>query len=269
MPLDDYERVTYKRNSLIQVVCQLRFPRILLIEKQPTEFQERIRQQFPLFQVSVEQQQQFSVEIGADDMKPLPRILQSEPINNYRFTSDNQRWHVNLTSTFLSLSTSQYSRWEDFKNKFKEPINALISVYNPPFFERIGLRYVNAFKRSDLNLMDVDWVELIQPFALGFMSNPNIKNDVKSQNMLVELDLGNKAIAQINALKGIPVDTNTGLPTTGGEEAFIIDSDMFMMRTNITELHSSLDYLHDSSRKMVRAIITDKLHTAMEPETIV
>jgi len=153
MSFADFERVIYKKNPLIQVVCQLRFPRILRInEKPPADFQERIRDKYPLYQVAVEQQQQFSVDMGAPETPPTPKILQSEAINNYTFSSFDEKWHINLTSTFLALSTTRYERWESFTENLKVPLSALIDIYKPAFFERVGLRYVDAFTRSKLNL---------------------------------------------------------------------------------------------------------------------
>jgi uncharacterized protein (TIGR04255 family) len=271
MPFNSYERVIYKRNPLIGVICQLRFPRILMInEKQPAEFQERIREKYPLFQVTDEQHQQFIVNIGAASMvPPTPKILQKEVINNYKFSSFDEKWHINITSTFLALSTSKYERWDIFLENLKEPLAALNDIYKPPFFERVGLRYIDAFKRSSLNLDEVDWSELIKPFALGFMSNTKIQSEIISQNTVVEIDMGNGAIAQINTLKGIPLDVDQEVvPIPGTEESFIVDSDMYMLRKNIEELESSLEYLHDYSTKLIRSIITNKLHEAMEPEIL-
>lgn len=269
MSFAHYERVIYKKNPLVQVVCQLRFPRILKINgKQPADFQERIRDKYPLYQVAVEQQQQFAVELSASGVPPTPRILQSEAINNYKFSSLDEKWNINLTSTFLALSTSKYDRWENFINNMKAPLAALIEIYQPVFFERVGLRYVDAFKRSSLNLEGTDWTELIQPFVLGFMSNPAVKGDVRNQNTVVELDIGNGAIAQVSAAKGFIGDANFGLPIPSGEESFIVDSDMYMMRKKIEELEASLDYLHENSTKLIRSIITNKLYEAMEPEAI-
>jgi hypothetical protein len=43
-PLKDYPRVIYKRNPIIGVVCELRFPPILRIAAEPpVAFQEWIR----------------------------------------------------------------------------------------------------------------------------------------------------------------------------------------------------------------------------------
>jgi len=269
VPFSNFDRVIYKKNPLAAVICQLRFPRILIInEKQPADFQEKIRKDYPLFQVAVEQLQQVTMEGGAKEIPPTPRILQSETVNNYKFSSSDGNWHINLTSTFLALSTSNYDRWENFFEHLNGPLSALLDVYHPSFYERVGLRYVDVFKRSALNLNDMAWTELIRPFVLGFMSNPNIINDVKNQSITVEIDIGNGAIAQINAAKGFVSDANFGFPISGSEESFIVDSDLYMMRKNISELDKSLNYLHDYSTKLIRSIITDKLHIAMEPDEI-
>ncbi|MDR0518311.1 MAG: TIGR04255 family protein [Fibromonadaceae bacterium] len=255
MLFSDFERVIYKKCPLREVVCQLRFPRILVInEKEPMEFQEKIRNKFPSLQIAVEQ-----LHMG---------ILQAGDNKNYRFSSNDEKWHVNLTSTFLALSTTDYKRWESFLDYLKEPLSALLEIYKPAFYERIGLRYIDAFKLSELGLVGMDWTELIHPFALGFMSNPKINKEVKNQNTFVELDIGDGAIAQINIAKGFMENIVREYPVLDDEESFIVDSDMFVMRKQINELDNSLKYLHDYAAKFIRAIITDKLHNAMEPSKI-
>lgn len=266
MPFKSYERVIYRKNPLVQVLCQLRFPRILKInEKQPADFQERIREKYPRFQTALEQQ--ISVEFDVEANVQIPHIQQqSEAIKNYMFSTVDETWHINLTSTFLALSTSKYDRWESFKENLAEPLQALIDIYKPAFFERVGLRYIDVFKRSSLNIEDVNWSDLIEPFALGFMSNTEIQMDVLSQNTVVELDIGDDAIAQVRLSKTI--DAPSGFPMPRGEEVFIVDSDMYVMQKNFEELDKALDNLHSNSTGLIRSIIKEKLHNAMEPEAI-
>ncbi|MDR1070039.1 MAG: TIGR04255 family protein, partial [Gracilibacteraceae bacterium] len=123
MPFLNFQRAIYAKSQLTEVVCQLRFPRILMInEEQPAAFQERIRDDYPLFQVVVEQQQHITVDIGSKEIQPIPRLIQSETTNNYKFSSVDENWRVNLTSTFLALSTSRYDRWENFQEHLKKPL---------------------------------------------------------------------------------------------------------------------------------------------------
>ena len=265
MPFKTSERVIYKKNPLIQVMCQLRFPRILSInEKVPVDFQERIRKTYPIYNVAVEQQQQLIVEPSID---PLPKFIQNEQRNNYSFSSEDYIWRINLTSTFLSLSTLQYERWEDFRSHLQEPLQALIEIYYPAFFERVGLRYVDAFRRSKLNIgAETPWTELISQFALGFLSNNDIAADVKGYSATSEIDLGKNALARIITSTGF---VGNMVNPQNGELSFIVDSDLFFnSKKNLNELDISLEYLHEHANRLIRSIITDKLHNAMEPEKI-
>jgi len=265
MPFKESERVIYKRNPLVQVVCQLRFPRILSInERVPVDFQERIRKTYPIYNVAVEQQPQLIVEPG---MNPLPKFIQNELINNYSFSSDDNIWRINLTSTFLSLSTSRYKRWEDFRSHLQEPLQALREIYYPAFFERVGLRYIDVFRRSVLNIgAETPWTELINKFALGFLSNNDIATDVKAYSATSEIDLGENALARIITSTGFVGEI---LNQQNNEVSFIIDSDLFFnLKKNLDELDKSLEYLHEHAGRLIRSIITEKLHNAMEPEKI-
>ena len=269
MPLADVERVIYKNNPLVEVVCQLRFPRILTInEIVPVGFQESIRREYPLFNVSVEQQQQLTLDIE----NPLPpRMVQIEASNNYEFSSADNMWRVNLTSTFLSLSTNRYTCWEEFSVKLQNPVQALLDIYEPAFYERIGLRYVDVFTKSKLGLGGANWSELIHPFALGFLSNDALKDEIINYNSVVEIDIGNTSLAQIRTSLGA-VDIvgafNPFLQSSPTELSLIVDSDMFCFRRSLDELVESLEHLHGVSTKLIRSIIKNKLHDAMEPDII-
>ena len=141
-------RVTYRRNQLGEVICQLRFPEILAIgAKAPVDFQEAIRADYPEYTSRME--------------SPAPKLtgvpgqmaLQNQPpVINYQFRSADGAWRVNLTSKFISLSCTRYTCWEDFAAKLDKPLAAFISIYKPAYFERIGLRYVNFFSRRALGL---------------------------------------------------------------------------------------------------------------------
>ena len=64
------------------------------------------------------------------------------------------------------------------------------------------------------------------------------------------------------------IDAPSGFPMPRGEEVFIVDSDMYVMQKNFEELDKALDNLHSNSTGLIRSIIKEKLHNAMEPEAI-
>jgi uncharacterized protein (TIGR04255 family) len=267
MALRDYQRVHYKKNPLLEVVCQVRFPRILSIDGEvPSTFQDKIRAQFPILQMANEYQQQMSVDMTDDN--PVPRITQTEKRPNYAFASDDTKWKANLTSTFLSLSTLHYCSWEDFHEKLTLLIGVFQEIYPSPFYERVGLRYIDAFTRSKLNLAGTDWNGLIQPFVLGLLSNPDIKDDIRSFACATEFDAGDSVFARVNTSLGYINSGDIQAQLPGRELSFIVDSDIFIFRVNRDELSARFESLHKVSTNIIRSVITDTLHNAMEPETI-
>ena len=173
-----YERYQYARAPLVEVICQLRFPTILSIgAKEPAEFQEAIRKDFPQYAARQEQLPPKVVKKGnATALEP------QKPITNYNFISEDGRWKLNLTQGFIALSTLGYHCWEDFAQRLDKPLASFIQLYQPAFFERIGLRYVNAVSRKALGLEDVPWVSLIQPAFLGVLAELDVDEQAASRS---------------------------------------------------------------------------------------
>ena len=139
----EYERCQYARPPLVEVICQFRFPAILSIgAKEPAEFQEAVRREFPKYMARQEQPAPKITGLGG----PNPKVEPQSPITNYNFISADGAWKLNLTTGFIALSTLRYTRWEDFANRLDKPLAQFIQIYEPAFFERIGLRYVNALR---------------------------------------------------------------------------------------------------------------------------
>ena len=91
------ERCRYGKPQLIEVVCQLRFPVILKIENQsPYEFQELIRGDYPNYSVK-------------EEHLPAQANAPKDTVKNHQFVSLDGGWKVNLTRSFVSLSTHRYS----------------------------------------------------------------------------------------------------------------------------------------------------------------
>ena len=133
------KRQILHKNQLAEVICQLRFPQILMIDQQaPALFQEQIRHEFPQYAVRK--------DVPAPKITGVPGnlILENQtPTANYQFISTDGVWRVNLTSTFISLACKHYTRWETFAQKLDKPLAAFIQTYKPAYFQRIGLRYLN------------------------------------------------------------------------------------------------------------------------------
>jgi uncharacterized protein (TIGR04255 family) len=256
------ERCIYKKNFLDQVICQLRFPEILSIETElPAQFQEAIRSEFPKYACTKD--------------KPAPKLMgtpgnlrmeQQPECNNYHFVSADGVWRVNLTSKFISLACSRYTRWEDFARKLDKPLAAFIKIYKPANFERIGLRYVNLLAREAVDIADVSFRDLLNPCWIG----PFAEDDVQEASVTRYT-----ADSEINIRGGCRVKIHTGpvLVTRGGktdpQPKFAFDQDLYMTgNIPITYSAGSLETLHSQAFSIFRGAITDTLHNAMEPQSI-
>lgn len=256
------ERVRYGKPQLLEVICQLRFPTILSISaKEPAEFQELIRDEYPRYSCNVEK---------------LPPKVIGQPGNmkfeeqadviNYQFLSADGRWKVNLTNTFIALATPAYTCWEDFAAKLDEVLAQFIKVYHPAFFERIGLRYINAFSRKALDLEDTPFADLIEPGYLGILGD----EDVQERQVLrvmqeAEMNLPGGCRLKLHCGPGMVKRNNV----EDKEIKFILDNDIFMMgKVEMKHSAAALTTVHTHADRAFRGAITRELHEAMEPQPL-
>ncbi|MCD7946954.1 MAG: TIGR04255 family protein [Oscillospiraceae bacterium] len=254
----EYDRYDYVKPPLLEVICQLRFPSILSIgATAPVAFQEAIRQDFPRYEVK-EEQLPPKVSQG-----PNPTLQSQPPVTNYNFISQDGFWKINLTNSFIALSTRQYRRWEDFAARLDKPLAQFIDIYHPAFFERIGLRYVNAFSRKVLGLKDALWDDLIQPAFLGVLGEPDVVENSVTKNLLnVEMNLSG----------GYHLKLSTGPGLLGGgkqdpEVKYILDNDLSRSgkEKEITaeQVPEHLEKMHVYAVRVFRGAITQTLHNAL------
>lgn len=249
------ERVIYKKSTLVEVLCQLRFPPILLIEKEiPATFQERIRSDYPYVEEKV-----------ISPMPEIQRILSGGVLLDkkaYDFKSVDGNWTAALTKDFIALTTKTYTRWEIFKNHLNSPLKALEDVYKPNFYTRIGLRYQNVIQRSRLGLGHVEWKDLLNPQIVGELASPPIAAETVGLGRDVLINLADVA-GQARIRHGFAT-----LPDDD-EICYFIDTDIFTEQQ--TEIEHAIDVLtqfNGYGSRIFQWYISERLHEAMEPELV-
>ncbi|MFZ5905009.1 MAG: TIGR04255 family protein [Chloroflexota bacterium] len=258
MPFPERKRIIYKKNPLERVICQLRFPPILKIETEiPSAFQDKIRKDFPNFLEKSEMQVELPIGIPGQSTEVPGKIVQSVS-KNMEFSSEDDSWKINLTRSFIALSALRYLRWESFKEKLSVPLEAFLGVYSPENYSRLGLRYIDIIKRSDLGLDGVGWDELLQPYILGILSTKEVGARVEGYESKNEIKLedGTSSVRIVTKL----------IESDSGEICFLIDSDFFTtQKIAIHDAIAKLDYFNTRGSRLIQWCITDRLHTAMEP----
>ena len=142
------ERVRYEKCPLVEVAYQLNFPTILSIEAEmPVKFQNEIRKAFPQYQIQTEQENEITVNITGEDVNPMFKHRSVRKL--HQFISEEGKWKITLAKNQLAISTLKYEQWEDMMRRFEQPLKVFSEVYDQSYFERVGLRYVDAIKRSD------------------------------------------------------------------------------------------------------------------------
>ncbi len=235
----------YQRSPLFEVICQLRFPEILSIETElPAQFQDAIRDIFPVYSCIKEGQP-------------------GKQTNLYQFATADKAWRVNMTSKFIALACRRYSTWEEFAGMLDKPLAAFIRIYQPAFFERIGLRYLNFISRKALHLEGVPFKELISPAYLGVLALEDVHENTTIR-ATVDADTALRGGCRLKLHAG-PGNVKMNMQPDP-EVKFILDLDLYMPgRVAVNLSAGALQTLHGQSYPIFRGAITDRLHEALEP----
>ena len=252
-------RQIFKRRQLLEVICQLRFPEILKIEStDPAEFQDRIRGEYPQYQKKVEQLPPQIV-----NGKPVPQGT----VNNYQFISEDSQWKVSLTKGFIALSTTRYTRWEDFAKRLDVVLAAFIETYQPSYFSRVGLRYMNALNKDAVGLEESSWRELIAPGYLGLMADDDSarQNFIKCEQTVTATMPGG-AKANIKCGPGLLRKVDNRTRQVEELKVFLLDLDVFFDgKMPLGQVAGALNIVHDNAGSLFAGAVRRPLLDAMEP----
>lgn len=271
MKIKSTTRVIYRHNPLAEVICQVRFDRILeLQDSSPHSFQGLVERTFPHLTV----EHSASIQVVTSQRNSLTDY-EKNPASAptiYRFASENGDKKVSICADFFSFACTRYSRWEDFKVEFSTLFEKFSSFYPKTALKRIGLRYKDLVLREPLGLEDTPWGELISPavagiFATGSFFDPSL--NVTDERMLQQGQQAVIMLDECDILLQSAVLTNTDSPP---KRAFLIDSDFYheserhiVTRSSLME---SIEILHTNAGALFRACITDKLHDALGPQPV-
>lgn len=258
MLFEDNSRWSYANSQLREVICQLRFPTILSInEKAPADFQDAIRDAYPRYEVRKQQPAPRVLGIGT----PNAKVEQGEPVNCHSFVSSTGIWKIVLTQNSIAITTMRYNNWEDLAQRFDRPLAEFIRIYQPAWFERIGLRYLNVFSRKSLGLEETPWRELFAPAYLGVLSDPEVdERRVRKSSIETEMLFPDGTQLKLHTGPGMLRQKGQNDP----EVKFIMDMDCAAAgQIEGNQVTMRLEQLHDHAARTFRGAITDTLHEAM------
>lgn len=153
-------------------------------------------------------------------------------------------------------------RWEDFATRLDRPLAQFIQLYQPAFFERIGLRYVNAVSRQRLGLEGELWDDLIRSQYIGILGEPDVEeSEIAKCSLDVETPLVGDYRMKLHAGPGL-----IGGGKTDKEVKFILDGDFSTAgKHNPDAVPEKLERMHRFAVCLFQGAITKELHEAMGP----
>jgi uncharacterized protein (TIGR04255 family) len=195
----------------------------------------------------------------------IAKIFQSANMlpsgKSFMFSSADGVWSLALNRGSLSLTCRKYSRWDEFRRKLEGPLKALIEIYEPRFFIRLGLRYRDVISRERLQLQDVAWHDLLSPGIVGVIHTPLEPLVATSWHQVVfKLQREDTQVLLQHGLQPSPPNS---------ERCYIFDCDFSTQsQTEPQNAFNAFQYFNKRSWYFFRSCITDRLHNAMQPEPI-
>ncbi|MFO1422968.1 MAG: TIGR04255 family protein [Candidatus Competibacteraceae bacterium] len=267
MRLKQWDRVRYTKNPLVEVVAQVRFPRILEIDDQlPSDFQRALRQDYPLLEV---QEETLAVMIGQGPNKMMADDLPRRT-TAYHFITPDRAWRISLASEFLALTCANYEKWEDFQPRMMAGLETVAKLYSVTYWTRLGLRYRDLINREEIGLIDVPWRELLAPFLLG----ATIADPLTEDDSIPETDVLAAQSYISFQLEDCVLGLRHGIvrkEQTDGQ-AYLIDADFYLdnqiARFDLDAIKRHLDRFHANAGAIFRGCIQERLHNALGPQPI-
>lgn len=246
MTFPQTERVVFARNPLVEVICQIRFPRLMEIESDlPVKLQQRMRAAFPKSETRI-----------------VTELFPSEAASRrtiYDFSTGDGSATATLTSDFLALTSRAYVSWDSFYSSLASFVDAAKDIYPIKQFTRVGLRYRNVIDREALNLGEVPWSDLVRRELLGLLAGADfpVGDLVEAANVhLITLSSG--ASVRLNAalLRSENSDST----------AYLIDADFFLEEDIDALTNATTEILGDfnvEAGNLFRWAVTDLVHGAL------
>jgi uncharacterized protein (TIGR04255 family) len=171
----------------------------------------------------------------------------------WRFTDLNDAWSVGVAADFISLETSQYTRFEEFFQKLETLIDTLLEL-EVPVRERVGLRYTNEINHPDATL-PADWQRLINEELLGMVGGEELGDDVLHTLQDIRLRERDGTIALRHGFLSSEVAPN-GRPT------YLIDLDYYddqARQLDRTQTLGQIGTYHEVLKNIFETSITEEL----------
>lgn len=224
LDLPDRPHVVFKHPPLALALCQVRYNSILSVTNPSfvATFQRAIQDQYPL--VTSAPIQEIGLQVGI--VSGEANIQTGNPSLRWQFADTEDNWRLVLTPDFLAIETRTYKHFDDFLDRLRKALDALIQYIQPTNGLRLGLRYVNEIRPGH-----TDWSRIIRKELLGPVGVPALIGNAFQVAATQQIQLRFSVVRGININHGLFPGGTTVRPRVDQEFAdqpfYLLDFDVF------------------------------------------
>jgi uncharacterized protein (TIGR04255 family) len=226
----------YAKNFLRQVVCEFRFPTLFELEatRPPPSFAKALRRDYPVYQANDD----LSVSMNGVDKAHV-----------HTFTSLKPGWTVTLRAASITIETTKYDCFEDFKTRLTLLIKSAADVIDSEYFTRIGLRYINVIPCGSDRIS-----EWLNPQLVGVNSSDIFGGAVEFSGR----------IAGPAKVGGYLLNHGLGGEPSSRRNEYVVDMDFFANDIAVDEALATVDTLHMQEFELFSWTLGTKAHEYLE-----
>jgi uncharacterized protein (TIGR04255 family) len=257
------ERRVYAHPPLTLALCQVRFAaKFGLNDPGVAPFQEAIEGEYP----NPERQQEIAaIQLGSPGS--LHDVQAQPPVLLWKFIDKTGDWTVTLTQDFVALETRAYADFDDFLDRLRRVLLALIGTVNPTVGRRIGLRYINEIRSAERT-----WSDIIRADLLGVLMIDSFQSACDQAIQVLSLRAGE---ARINLQHGLFPTGTTVVPKPGMQAGvdpfYLLDVDMYQefappqsLKMDASMISDYVANYHASVSELFRWATTDEYRNSLK-----
>jgi uncharacterized protein (TIGR04255 family) len=175
--------------------------------------------------------------LNAPDFPDLPLPPQFGSIVKYRFYSADRKKLYQLGRGVLSMNTTDYKSYEEFKKDVKSVLTVFKKVSGVSEISRIGLRYINKISKGDKELKDLLTLSLNLPEEM-------VKDQKELSFQTVSKNNEDSIITRFQSSELIP------------DKDVILDFDYFSEKTSEFNVENLLSWLESAHTNVYNLFLT-------------
>jgi uncharacterized protein (TIGR04255 family) len=244
------EEIRLSAAPLIKVLAQIKFPSLAILhnESVTSTLAARLGLEYPVLQ----EQRGMNVLLTQGGLTQQPTEQRM-----WGLRSRDEAWKLTISENFLALETTQYPTRDEFVDRFDRAMQEFFSIVDPPYFERLGIRYIDRI--DDEALINGDLRAMIRNEMAGGMG-ADLPPGVELQHSISDiLFVGQDRSVQVRC--GIlPAQVTVfGLDVPAADRpTWLLDIDSYVehkMVATSSDMTAKLRILADGAYRMFRWII--------------